>query len=236
MIDLPSQPPDGALWSTLIHMADALEGAWVLIGARMVELHARRHRRTPPRRSADGDVLCRSKLAGERPADVAAWLREQGFALAGFTPEGIGHRYQLDSIQIDVLAPDHLGPRADTSVEPGVRTVTVPGGSRALAHATQLEVRCGTTIGSIAVPTLLGALVAKSRAVAVDDAPTNQRIDLAFLYSLVDEATSVRMDASTADVKVLRSRTELSDRDHEAWMEIGDDADRGHAAFRLLTR
>ena len=174
-------------------------------------------------------------MIGSRPADAAAWLRANGFVMDGISTDGIGHRFVRNGVYVDVLAPDHLGSRAKLDVGEGARTVAVPGGRRVLNHLSSLEVSCGGRRATIPIPTLAGALVAKSAAVTVDDTPTNQRIDLAFLYSLVDDPEAVRTELGAAGRKVLAKRSEFVDRRHEAWLLLGDLATDGYDAFRYIT-
>jgi hypothetical protein len=168
---------------------------------------------------------------GSRPADAADWLRANGFAMDGISTDGIGHRFVRDGVYIDVLAPDRLGDRAWLAVGEGARTIAVPGGRRVLNHMSSLDVTIGGRRASIPIPTLAGALIAKSAAVAVDDTPMNQRIDLAFLYSLVVDPEAIRAELGTAGRKVLAKRKELVDRRHEAWLLLDDLATDGHDAF-----
>lgn len=94
-----------------------------------------------------------------------------------------------------------------------------------------LEARCGDVRADIPVPSLAGALIAKSIAVTVDDAPANQRIDLAFLYSIVDDLLVTRNELGAQGRKLLARRGELADRQHEAWRALGQHAQRGYDAM-----
>lgn len=66
-------------------------------------------------------------------------------------------------------------------------------------------------------PALLGAIIAKALAVDVDDAPDAQRLDLAFLLSLVDEPLDLATQMSPKDRRRLRVGTELADPQHPDW-------------------
>lgn len=236
MIELPDAGPDGEVWTALCELANGFAGRWCLIGARMVELHGLHRNQQPPRRSADLDTLCDARAIGSRPRDLVAWLGTRGYESVGVSAEGIGHRYRRGNVFIDVLAPDHLGPRADLSVEDGVRTIAVPGGRRVFNHLTTIEAGCGNLRASIPIPSLAGALIAKSLAVTVDDAPANQRIDLAFLYSIVDDVLSTRNELGAEGRKLLARRGELAERQHEAWRALRQNAQRGYDAFGYLIR
>jgi len=96
--------------------------------------------------------------------------------------------------------------------------------------------RCGNLAGTIPVPDLAGALIAKSQAVEVDDFPGDQRVDLAFLYSLIKDLQVVDGSLSGGDRRLLRQRREVMSSGHQAWRALGDHAVDGHLAFVYLTR
>jgi hypothetical protein len=57
----------------------------------------------------------------------------------------------------------------------------VPGGSKALRRIERVHVRLAARTGVLPRPDLVGALVLKSCAVDVDDAPEHQQQDVVFL-------------------------------------------------------
>jgi hypothetical protein len=106
---------DDELWDTLIELSDVRPGEWTLIGGRMVFLHAIEHGATPPRISADLDVVVNARIAGHPVAAFAAGLEDLGFEQDGIGPDGIAHRYRRNRVTIDVLAPEGLGERTDAA-------------------------------------------------------------------------------------------------------------------------
>lgn len=236
---LPNEAPDlRATWEALCELANEFSGTWTLIGAQMVALHAVEHGRVPPRRSDDVDALVEARtVARSMPSDLAAWLLDHDYrqdppgGLDGLT----GHRFRRPPAVIDVLAPDHLGPRADLRTVPPSHTVAVPGGRRALDRTEFVPVRVGDVTAALPRPDLIGALIVKSRAVEVDDAPRNQRVDLAFLYSLIEDPRSLAEGLTGAEHGVLSSRRELRDPGHQAWRSLGQHASDGVRAFAILT-
>ena len=50
------------------------------------------------------------------------------------------NRFVRGADQVDLLAPDHLGPNVDLTTVPPMTTVAIPGGSRALATRRLLDV------------------------------------------------------------------------------------------------
>ena len=84
-------------------------------------------------------------------------------------------------------------------------------------------------------PSLLGALVIKAAAVAVDDVPADQRSDLALLLSLIQLPNGLRGQLSSKDRRRLQARSEMLDPRHQAWSQLPNpQADRGRAALQLL--
>jgi hypothetical protein len=181
MIELPDFGPDaGEMWTALLDIADAVPQDWVVIGAQMVLLHALERGVQPPRFSADVDVLVNARVVSGRIAGFVEQIVQLGFELEGWSAEGVAHRYVRGAASIDVLAPEGLSSKSSLVTTPPGRTIQVPGGTQALHRAEAVDVRFAGRTATIHRPSLLGAIVAKSCAVDVDDAPANQRIDLAF--------------------------------------------------------
>ena len=75
----------------------------------------------------------------------------------------------------------------------------------------------------------------KAVAVAVDDVPEAQRLDLAVLLSLVDDPLEMAGQLTKKDRQRLRARAEMADAEARAWVSLPPYAsDRGRAAYRLL--
>ena len=148
----------------------------------------------------------------------------------------VGHCLR-DGVGIDVLAPEGLGPRADLTTTPPGRTLEVPGGSQALSRTQFVPVRFQHSTGYVPRPSLLGAIICKAVAVDVDDLPNAKRADLALLLSLVEAPLLLANELTSKDKARLRRRIEMSNPEHPAWHTLNtDNADRGRAAYRLLSR
>ena len=226
------------VWQTLIDLDQRQPHGWTLIGAQMVALHAYERDRTPPRRSLDADVLVNVRTVEAGTRHLAQLLLGAGFTLEGVDPEQVGHRFRRDDVSIDVLGPDGL--RAETkhralATVPPARTVAVPGGTQALQRTERVPVTIDDLHGTIPRPNLLGAILVKARAVAVDDVPANQRQDLAFLCSLVDDPRSLAAQLAGSERRWLRQRTELLDPTADAWQTLGPTAEDAHRTFRILS-
>ena len=149
---------------------------------------------------------------------------------------GLAHRFVRDDVSIDVLAPDGLNRVSSRLTVGKLHTVEVPGGTQAL-HRTRIEdVSIGRRRGGIPIPSLLGAILLKARAVNVDDVPDNQRIDLAVLLSLVGDVEPIQREMRTSERSWLRERKEMGDPRTACWRLFSpDQAQRGIATFRQLT-
>ena len=223
MIEVPEMGDNlHAMWELLFRMQSEVHVKWTLIGAQMVQLHGFRLHRTPTRPSRDADVLVDCRLVAGTEV-VSGWLTKRGFRLDGISPDGIGHRFVSDNVSIDVLAPDHLGERVSVGTIPPARTVRVPGGRRALNASSEFAVRSRGRNGRVPMPNLSGALVAKARAVAVDDLPEAQRRDVAFLLSLA----SLELDEFLGG---------LDDKDRQYWVrDLSSSTRTNHSGMRAVS-
>ena len=228
---------DDQLWLALIELAEVQKQTWTLIGGRMVLLHALENGARPTRVSTDLDVVVNARAVSSEVEAFAAALEVHGFKLAGISAEGIGHRYARGGVSIDVLAPEGLGERTDlTTTTPG-KTLQVPGGTQALNRTELVPVTFQGQLGLVPRPSLLGAIICKACAVDVDDVPDAQRSDLALLLSLVEDPLAMASHLGRKDRRRLRKRAEMNSRTHPSWDTFdGDTAERGRAAYRLLTQ
>lgn len=213
-VQLPTEPPEiAALWGALLDLAEANPVPWVLIGAQMVALHAWSAESEMPRLSRDGDLLVnvREEPAGTRL--LAEYLVERGFELGDPMRQGVnhGHEFKSQDVSLDILAPDNLGTRANLRTLGQARTVRVPGGTQALQRAGAIEVRLGDRAGAIPVPSLLGAILLKAEAIAVDDVPQAQKVDLAVLLSLVTDRDALAAQLTDGERRLLQRHPLFAD-------------------------
>ena len=217
-------------------MTDWFPARWTLIGARMVQLHAMSANRAVPRLSLDADALADVRAMPGATAKLSATLIKHDFELGDPSALGLAHRFVRDGVSIDILAPDGLNSLSSRLTIGRLHTVQVPGGTQALNRTHVQEVRIGRRRGRIPVPSLLGAILLKARAVGVDDVPENQRIDLALLLSLVGEIAPLREELRRTEKSWLRRRGEMGDARTACWRFFSpDEAQRGVATFRQLT-
>lgn len=113
MIVLPADSErERDVWWTLLEIAE-LEQRWAVVGARMVELHALERGRELRRSSLDGDALGDARARPNPVRRIAKLLAAAGFDLEGISVMGTGHTFVKVGVEIDLLAPDHLGPNSE---------------------------------------------------------------------------------------------------------------------------
>jgi hypothetical protein len=224
-------------WLVMIQLVEKVPKGWTLIGAQMVALHAYEHSRQPPRLSPDFDVVANVRLVQDQTQLIARVLKEElGFKLVDPDDQGVAHRFTRGQLSVDLLAADNVGERADLTTIPTARTIEVPGSSQALRRTELVEIEIDGTKGFIPRPDLLGAIIVKCRAIDVDDAPNSQRLDFAFLMSLVRRPRDFRDALTNGDRRYLRSKAGLFETGHPVWIGFDpEDAERAQRAFIVFT-
>jgi hypothetical protein len=225
------------LWDLVLDIAERLDPAgWVLVGGQMVMLHGITAGRTPTRASQDVDVLADLLTDATGLSRCVQAVRQLDLAPQ---PDSSGKVYRFrraaDGAVVDVLAPDHSPPRWSLRTAGG-ETIRVDGGHQALERATRLTVVKDGRSAVVPVPDLLGALVLKAAAWTADNRDRSRHSgDAAFLASLVTDPLAERTRFTGSDRKRLRRLDAvLGDPDAAEWRALGDAADDGHAAWRLL--
>jgi hypothetical protein len=228
---------DVELWTELIRLGQ-LAPDWTLIGARMVELHAAEFGQAPLRVSADADALADARSRPNAVSGMAQILVGEGFELQEPSYMGVGHTFVRGLLEVDVLAPEGLGVTSEAAriTVPPAHTVEVPGGTQALHRSEWVEIEVGAVRGSVPRPNLLGAILLKARAVDVDDAPENQRGDLALLLSLVPDPDPMVKELKGHERSWIARRREMDDLDAGCWKGLGSaQAQSGLTALRALS-
>jgi hypothetical protein len=235
MIQIPPvDAQDEEVWRSLLELRERYLEGWTLIGARMVTLHALEHNRTPPRFSLDADALINVRLIPRGTQRFSSLLLDLGYELVDVSGLGHGHRFKKGGVVIDILAPDGLNSVERRVTIPPLHTVEVPGGSQALQRTQLIEVAIGDTRGALPRPSILGAILVKTRAIAVDDAKDSQRLDAAFLLTLVADPEQLAATITASEKNWLRARPELNDPDRVWWRAQGERRDWGIYVLRTL--
>lgn len=222
-----------SVWRLAREIAQAFEGlSWTLVGGLMVQvLEAER---SVPSHFATGDV--------DAVVDVRAVVRATERAAqilleAGFRPEihddGV-YRFVRNGDIVDVLAPDHLGMRADITTVPPGSTLEAVGARQALNRTRLMRVDTGDGAFDLPVLSLLGAIDMKARVVpnANRSRPKHER-DLARLLALEEDPLSDQAELTASERRYLRDRADLLDAAHPAWVGVDSRQD-GIAALRIL--
>jgi hypothetical protein len=117
---------------------------------------------------------------------------------------------------------------------PPLYTVEVPGGSQALRRTEVVEITVGGARGVLPRPNLLGAILVKTRAIAVDDAKESQRLDTAFLLTLVPDPQELAATITAPEKGWLRAQPELNDPDRMWWRAQREHREWGIYVLRTL--
>ena len=221
--------------AALIELSNSTRPEWTLIGGQMVSLHAAEHAAPPLGASRDIDVVVNARVVAGAVRQFVADLESSGFELADTSPDGVAHRYVREGTSIDVLAPEGLGRRANLTTTPPGRTIQAPGGTQALNRTELVPVEYGGSLGLVPRPSLLGAIIVKAAAIAVDDAPHAQELDLALLLSLVADPSEMAAAMTKKDRARLRGG-KIGDDSHAVWSVLQPEAaDRARLAYRSLS-
>jgi len=97
-----------------------------------------------------------------------------------------------------------------------------------------VEIRTKAATGMVPLPNLLGAILIKTRAIGVDDLPDNQRSDVAFLLSLVEDPDELARRCSSSERGWLRKHPYFGNPHHACWTGIIG-AEDGAIVYRRLT-
>lgn len=222
---IPSSDSEAQLWRTTAEVARLFDDwPWVLIGGLMVAILEREHGVTVSRTTIDVDALIDVRALTQATRQAAIRLEGAGF-VAEQTADGFAYRFVRGDDIVDVLAPDHLGPRTDIVTAPPGRTLEAVGGRQALERRRLVAVEVAGETFSLPIPSLVGAIIIKARVCASSNQEKHRR-DLARLLALVDDVEAMRAQMSRSERKYLRTRSELRDPRHPAWRDIpnADDA------------
>ena len=236
MIELPPLGALGtSLWHVLLDLRKATDG-WTLVGGQMVLLHGLEHEMAPARISVDIDLIADVRARPRRMPLIVAALAAAGFVIGEPDPDGYAHRYSRERIVVDLLVPDHAGPRTDARTNDSTVSTPVSGGTYALQRSADIEVVVDGRIGLVPLPDLAGAILIKARAAVIDRrrGPDRHYRDLAFLCSLIAEPLRLRDELGAKNCGRVAGVTALSDPAHEAWLSLPGRAGDAFAAFRLI--
>lgn len=237
------------LWHALCALADAAgDLPWTIVGGQMVLLHGLEHGRVPPRLSDDIDAAVDVRAAPGATRRLVEILQHLGYRSAGATLDGHAYRFSKqaggaaahvdvvvgegDDLVVDVLVPEALGERADTTTVGSATAFPAQGVRQALDRTEVVPVTVnGEQVSWVPRPSLLGAIVAKAVASVVDHQdPERHHQDLAFLCGLVNRPRDLAEQTTRKDRKRLRRAAQVVPEDSPMW-NVDPDA---RAAFEIL--
>ena len=218
---LPATHADADLWRLTREVAGMLRGIpWVLIGGQMVAIIEAEHGASVGRATGDVDTLL-----DVRALSTAIQSATQRLLAAGFVPErheeGLTYRFVRGSDLVDVLAPDHLGDRANLATVPPDATLETIGGTQAISRRRSVLVDTGDGPFELPIPSLVGAIIIKARAAtAARTTREKHERDLARLIALVAEPAALRVELTGKERAYLRAHPDMLSLQHPAWRGI----------------
>jgi predicted nucleotidyltransferase len=212
-------------WTTVFDVAEAIDvDEWVLVGGRMVQLHARRASIPPPRATKDVDLVADVLTNRSSFMSIATSLGGFGFDVA--VPDARNapvYRFIRGDEQVDVMVADHL----PSGIRPRLRqrpAFAAEGGAQALARRDSFIVTSSRGSITISAPDVLGALVGKAAAFVVDSRDRERHLeDAAVLMASIDSVGDLDLTLNASDRKRLRViASELTNVLHPAWLGLQD--------------
>ncbi len=216
---LPAGDAEASVWGTALEVSGLLAGIpWVLVGAQMVMLLEREAGRPSGRTTGDVDAVIDVRALADGTGEAARRLVAAGFETADPRHP---YRFSRGDAVVDLLAPDHLGPRADITTIPPATT------ARPLA----VDVVGGGS-GVLPVPSLAGAIALKTRAWQARQAARDAE-DMVRLLALVRDVEAVRAELRPVERRALGRVRPLADPANRAW-RVSSDPEEAQAAFARL--
>lgn len=230
---------DKVLWPVLMDLADELPKPWTIVGGQMVYFHGLVVGRSPHRYTEDIDLIFDIGFNVRAINEAHAVLGRFGFEVKEISADGLAHRYvNSQHVEVDILAPDHIGERAASKLTTPVgRTIEVPGGRMALQNTHSIEAGYDGRTATLFVPGLLTAVDIKLKAMNLpgraDGSRSRHLDDIAFLLSLVDDPDKL-MNTRDARRLSLAVASALDDANHPSWQRLGENAEDGFAVWQIL--
>ncbi|HEY3759160.1 MAG TPA: hypothetical protein VGL37_05325 [Solirubrobacteraceae bacterium] len=229
-----------ALWRTVCKIARELERErtqWCLVGGLMVSLFAIEARRLP-RATRDIDILGDARERPSATERVTSGLLSLGGKLETIGGLGLtkGFRFEVDGQLVDVLAPDGLARAALTDGQ--FQTIQIPGGTQALRRSETVAIVVDGERTALRRPTLLGAILLKTRSLKVHERRQDQREDLLTLLGIMQDPRAAASELHGSERSWLRAADPLLNLNDESLRSRFDEPHlrTARAAYALLTK
>jgi len=234
-------------WPNVFELASVLPtDEWTLVGGLMVQAHARANGIDVIRPTQDLDLLLDIEIAGELVAHADRAISGLGYSLQEpvdvRSTSSPHYRYvrrtNVGAETIDVMAPDHVSPRAMRRLR-GRPMFAVEGGTQALRRTMICELQTeDSRVVRISIPDELGALVLKGAAYSVDRRDRDRHLaDAAVLAAGIrDHAVQIERMAGSDRRRLRVLATALADSAHPAWLMLNPELRlAGQDTLRILT-
>lgn len=240
-------PRHHSVLGALAHIGNRIDPSkWCLVGGMMVLIALAERGRVATRSSQtkDADILLDVCTSPDVLARVVHELASYGFTPIEPFREGAAARCTFVSVgrsgQIDVLCPEDSPSEVLSSV-PGVESLAIPGGRRALEVSQLVTITYDDDQRDVTmrVPLLVGAMVVKAAA-ALDRVTANQSRHIQDIVDMLlglDDPTGARTELTRADQLILLALADrMSDDGDVAWDGINaEQRNLARASFGLLT-
>lgn len=195
-----------ASWQGLAEISERMPKGWSLAGGSLVRLHIAERGGTGGRSTRDIDLILDVRAEPRSTDRIVQVLKEIGFAPDGLNPAGHDHRWVRDGAQIDILAPDFLGPRLEWK-HPGLgKLLATRGAQFGLDRTETVRVAVDDLEFSVRRPNLIGALYEKCSALLIlmDSDKARHLGDIALLPELVAQSPRDRRELLALNPKQLK--------------------------------
>ena len=165
---MTADPRERASWEGLADVAAFMPTGWSLAGGSLVRLHIAERGGDGGRSTRDIDVILDVRAEPQAIRKIVTALEASHFERDGLNPAGQDHRWVRGDAQIDVLAPDFLGPYLQERRHPGLgRLLSTRGAQFGLHRTERVNVAVDDFELMVNRPDLVGALYEKCSALLV---------------------------------------------------------------------
>lgn len=235
---VPRDDQDAAAFRLARELTTLLSGLrWVCVGGLMVRVLEAEAGVVGSWSTGDVDALMDVRAVSNATEEASRRLINAGF-FPDAKEDGLLYRFTRGRDIVDILAPDHLGPRANRRTVAPAETIEADGGRQALERLRQVGVDAGEGEFLLPCPDLAGAIIMKGRVVAAVADPeghAKHQRDICRLLGLVPDPIAMRDCLTSRERAWLSQLADLADVSHPAWSRIPG-AEDGVAALEILSK